>query len=198
MGVTIDVAATAAILGRIRAGDPAAREDLFKRFEAPLLRFLHGRLPPLARGMFDTHDAAQEVCMKVFRTLGSFEPRGVGAFWAYLRNAALNFVRDLTRTPGKWSPGESLGAESRVDYAALSNAPLSKVIQTEDLAAFERSIAVLDERARTALLMRFELDAEYADIAQECGFASPDAARMAVSRAIEKIAAEMARERPKT
>lgn len=191
---TLDVAATATILARIRSGDEVARDDLFRRFEAPLLRFLHGRLPPAARGVLDSHDAAQEICLKVFRSLDSFEHRGVGAFWAFLRSAALNYVRDLSRTPGKLSHASPLMDASAAPPVAAT-APLDRVIRGEDFDSFERSVAVLDERTRGALLMRFELDAEYSAIAEEFGYASSDAARMAVTRAIERVAAEMARER---
>lgn len=190
----IDVAATAMLLARIQGGDEHARDDLYLRFEGPLLRFLHGRLPSAARGVLDTHDAAQEICLKVFRSLGSFEHRGVGAFWAFLRSAALNYVRDLSRTPNKLSRGEPLMEASQAPPVAAS-APLDRVIRGEDFESFERSVAVLDDRTRGALLMRFELDAEYSVIAEEFGYASSDAARMAVTRAIDRVAAEMARER---
>jgi len=188
------VAATATLLARIQGGDASARDDLFRRFEAPLLRFLHGRLPWAARGVLDSHDAAQEICLKVFRSLDSFEHRGVGAFWAFLRSSALNYVRDLSRTPGKLSHADTLMDASNAPPATATS-PLDRVIRGEDYDSFERSLAVLDERTRGALLMRFELDAEYSMIAEEFEFASTDAARMAVTRAIDKVAAEMARER---
>lgn len=190
-----DLEATAAILSRIRGGDALAREDLFRRFEAPLLRFLHGRLPREAQGLIDTQDAAQDVCSRVFRSLERFDHRGVGAFWAYLRQAALNYLRDLPKTPGRLRRAQSMVDESYAHPAANTKGPEERAVAAEDIAAFERALAILDERTREALLLRFELDAEYAVIAAECEFSSPDAARMAVTRAIERVTAEIARER---
>lgn len=194
-GSDIDVAATADLLGRIRGGDAAARDELFLRFEKPLLRFLHGRLPPAAAGVLATEDAAQEICAKVFRSLDRFEHRGVGAFWAYLRGSAQNYLRDLSRTPGKMRQAETWVGDSRSQPAAASLGPMDKLVKSEDLAAFEKGLLTLDERTRNALLLRFELDVEYAEIASECGYASADAARMAVTRAITKVAEEMARDK---
>lgn len=186
-----DILATSDLLSRVRRGDEAARDDLFRRFRVPLERFLHGRLPSAARGVMDT----QDICVKVFRSLDRFEHRGIGSFWAYLRQAAMNTIRDLPKTPGKLSNADALPEASRYHPAQEGPSPDRSALQQEDLAQFERAIATLPERQRHAVLMRLELDLDYKWIAAECGFPSPDAARMSVSRGLELVAKEMSRGR---
>ncbi len=186
-----DILATSDLLARVRRGDDAARDDLFLRFRVPLERFLHGRLPSAARGVMDTQDVTQEVCVKVFRSLDRFEHRGIGSFWAYLRQAAMNTIRDLPKTPGKLSQAAALPEASRYHPAQRGPSPDRALLQQEDLLAFERALETLPERQRHAVLMRLELDLDYKWIASECGFPSPDAARMAVSRGLELVAKEM-------
>lgn len=186
-----DVLNTGDLLSRVRGGDEGARDELFRRYRLPLERFLHGRLPAAARGVLDTQDATQEVCIKVFRSLGRFDHRGIGSFWAYLRQAAMNWVRDLAKTPGKLRQASSLPEETRSQPAGSARSPLAEALTAENLAAFEAAVLTLDEKPRNALLMRIELDLDYRVIAEDCGYPSPDAARMAVTRALERVATEM-------
>ncbi|MFG0319797.1 MAG: RNA polymerase sigma factor, partial [Planctomycetota bacterium JB042] len=153
-----DVLNTADLLSRVRSGDEGARDELFRRYRVPLERFLHGRLPPAARGVLDTQDATQEVCIKVFRSLERFDHRGIGSFWAYLRQAAMNWVRDLAKTPGKLRRAGSLPEETHAQPAGPGRSPLAEVLTGEDLAAFEAAVGKLEEKPRLALLMRLELD----------------------------------------
>ena len=61
------------------------------------------------------------------------------------------------------------------------------MVRKEELARFDEALVDLDERPRNALLMRLELDLDYATIAGECGYPTPDAARMAVTRVLEQV-----------
>ena len=189
-----DIEATLALLSRARSGDDVARDDLFRRFQPALLRFLHGRLPTSARGVMDTHDVAQEACVRVFRSLDRFDHRGVGSFWGYLRRVAINVVRDLPKTPGKLSLARPLPDESWRQPQAAGHGPAQKALHNEQLEAFERALGTLSEERRQAVLMRVELDLDYRFIATECGMTSPDAARMAITRALQHIAVEMSRD----
>ena len=185
------IEATFDLLSRVRAGDDIAREDLFRRYQPALQRFLHGRLPSQARGVLDTQDVVQEACVRVFRSLDRFDHRGVGSFWAYLRQVAMNLVRDLPKTPGKLSLASPMPDESWAQPASDGPSPGTSALRREELEGFERALATLPEDKRNAVLMRVELDLDYRLIAEECGFPSPDAARMAISRSLEQIAREM-------
>lgn len=187
----IDPYSTLDLLDRIKGGDETARDDLFRRFSPALERLIHGRLPAAARGVLDTQDATQEICVKVFRSLERFEHRGVGSFWGYLRQVTLNYLRDLPRTPRKLKQDGSLPEETWKQPASADLPPEISMLRREELDAFEKALEVLGDKHRSALLMRLELDLDYKFIARECDFPSPDAARMAITRALQQVCTEM-------
>src|SRR5215210_832078 len=92
---------TLALIERVRAGDRDALDRLMARHVGPLRRWISGRLPRWARDLADTDDLVQDTLLRTFRKMEDFEPRGVGALQAYLRQAVLNGVRDELRRKGR-------------------------------------------------------------------------------------------------
>src|SRR5262245_29742384 len=78
---------TFTLLDRARNGDDHALEELFHRHLGPLQRWARGRLPNWARDLSDTDDLVQDTLLRTFKHLDGFDPRGVGALQAYLRQA---------------------------------------------------------------------------------------------------------------
>jgi RNA polymerase sigma factor (sigma-70 family) len=79
-----------ALLERVRRGDRAAFEQIYRRFERPVytlaVRMLAGAH---GDGRDEAADVLQETMLKVFRRIGEF--RGDGApFWGWLRQVAVN------------------------------------------------------------------------------------------------------------
>lgn len=189
------LARTGALVARAQGGDPAARNELAAHFRAPLQRFLHARLPQSARGLQETDDLVQEVLAKALAKLDRFEDRGLGSFWGFLRAIGLNEVRmaiRATQAAKRRAPSE-LG-ESHAHPADPTPGPLELNASRERFEAFERALARIPEGVRQAVELRLEMGLDFAAIAAECGLASPDAARMSVARAIERIAKEMSRD----
>jgi DNA-directed RNA polymerase specialized sigma24 family protein len=60
-----------------------------------------GQTPEWARDVTDTDDFVQETLLQTFKRIGQFESRGVGALHAYLRQAALNRIREELRRKGR-------------------------------------------------------------------------------------------------
>src|SRR5262245_5586451 len=89
--------ATNDLLKRTRAGDREAIEILFRRYRQVLQDFLHKRLPPASRSLLETEDLVQEVLTRAITALPSFEYRGIGSFWAYLRQIGLNHLSEMAR-----------------------------------------------------------------------------------------------------
>ena len=92
-----DPESTFRLLDRARSGDQEALERLFGRYLRPLQRWARGRLPGWARDLADTDDLVQDTLVQTFKKIDGFEPRGVGALQAYLRQAVLNRIRDELR-----------------------------------------------------------------------------------------------------
>ena len=185
---TMQVEATELLLQRIRAGDARARQALYDRCLPLLLRWAHGRLPHHARSASDTDDLVQTTLLRALRHLEDFQASGTGAFLAYLRQILLNEVRREIRSQRRHG-----GGHLQVDELELADAGQSVVelmVSQERLAAYERALARLDRRQQELVVLRIEFGLSYPEIAAEVG-GTPDAVRMAVTRALQRVAAEI-------
>jgi len=178
------------LVQRARRGDNAALERLFARYVAPLRRWATGRLPRWARGALDTDDLVQEALIATFRNLESFEPQGDGALHAYLRQALRRRVVDELRRARR----RPASAELSADPADPAASPLEEAIGAEALEQYERALEQVGAPDREIIVSRVELGLSYEEIARACGKPSAEAARMAVSRALVRLAKEMGRE----
>jgi RNA polymerase sigma-70 factor (ECF subfamily) len=186
-----ELEATIELVTRSRNGDPIALDALFRRYEARLRRWAHGRLPAAARGALDTQDLVQDTLIKVFQRLPPFEPRHAGAFRDYVWTTLWNRIRDLARASARRGPSDAL--ESDVPGTAPS--PLEEAIGSEALARYEAALERLEPEEREAVIARVELGLSHAEVAAALGKPSAAAAHMAVSRALVRLAEEMAHER---
>jgi len=179
---------TADLLDRARAGDRAALDELFVRHMPPLKRWASGRLPRWARDIADTTDIVQDTFMATLRHLDGFEHRGDGALQAYLRQAVINRIRSHLRKVA------SRGAPETLDtgVAGEGTSPLDAAMATETIERYEAAMARLTPVEREAVISRLEFGLSYAEIAEAMGKPSANAARMAVVRALARLADEMA------
>ena len=182
-----DVDATADLLGRAQAGDEEALDHLFARHIPLLKRWAAGRLPRWARQLADTSDLVQETVIATMRNIPSFQARGDGDLQAYLRQALINRVRNEMRRA--LAKPAAAAIDSQLPYEGTS--PLEAAIGSQTLERYEAALARLSEEEREAVVMRVEFGLSYADIAEALGKGSADAARMAVVRALQKLAREM-------
>jgi RNA polymerase sigma-70 factor (ECF subfamily) len=182
------VATTADLLQRARLGDDEARNELFARYLPSLRRWARGRLPRWTRDLRDTEDVVQETLLHTLKHIDAFQPRHEGALQAYLRQALVNRVRDEVRRVGRHGVGEEIVDDAHADEGA---SPLEQAIGQEALARYESALARLRPEEREVIIARVELGQSYQQIAAGHGKASADAARMAVSRALVRLAEEM-------
>jgi RNA polymerase sigma-70 factor (ECF subfamily) len=186
-----DPESTVRLLDRARLGDLAALEQLFSRYLRPLQRWARGRLPAYARDLADTDDLVQDTLIQTFKRIDSFEPRGVGALQAYLRQAVLNRIRDELRRKRR-RPGIGELDELEADRAA---SPVEQAIGREAVDRYERALTRLRPEEREAIIARVEMGYSYEELAEALGKPSPDAARKAAERALVRLAEEMERGR---
>jgi RNA polymerase sigma-70 factor (ECF subfamily) len=164
---------------------------LFGRYLPRITRWARGRLPRYARNMLDTDDLVQDTVFQTLKRLQQFEVRHEGALQGYLRTAVVNRIRDEVRKATRHPGAQSLHEEGHVDGAA---SPLEEAIGGQAVARYERAMEKLSEDERQAIVLRVELQLPYAQIATEMRKPSPDAARMAVARALVRLAEEMGHE----
>lgn len=179
-----DPESTVRLLERARAGDRQALDQVFARCVPRLRRWAAGRLPRWARDFADTQDLVQEAVLQTFRRIEEFEPRGEGALQAYLRQAVMNRIRNEIRRATRHPAPASL--DSNAANAGLS--PLEELIGKQEIAAYDEAMGALEPHEREAIVGRVELGLSYAELATTMGRPSADAARMAVARALLKLA----------
>lgn len=182
--------ATLDLLDRVKGGDRLALDELLDRCMPALRRWAHGRLPTSARAMEDTGDLVQNTVIAVLRRLSSFEARHQGALQAYLRQAVMNRIRDLVRQRDR----RPVQTELPPDLVDDRTSPLELAVGAENVARYEAALARLRAADREAIVNRLELQLSYDELAVALDKPTAQAARVAVMRAMKRLAEEMRRD----
>ena len=160
-----DPESTFRLLDRARSGDQQALERLFGRYLRPLQRWARGRLPGWARDLADTDDLVQDTLVQTFKRIDGFEPRGVGALQAYLRQAVLNRIRDELRRKGRRPEMSDLdGLEIDARSVATRGGD-----RQESGGPLRTSAERLRPEEREAIIARVEMGYSYEELAEALG-----------------------------
>ena len=165
------------------SADRHAIGELVARHLPALRRWAHGRLPRWARSAADTTDLIHDTLVKTLRRLGSFEPRGRDALSAYLREAVRNRIRDEHRRVarrGVSQPLQPLLTDPRPS-------PLDRTMSRDLEARYRTALAQLTPGERDLVVGHIELAYNHAQLGHMTG-RTPHAARMALRRAIARLA----------
>jgi RNA polymerase sigma factor (sigma-70 family) len=181
------VESTTDVFVRAREGDPGAWDHLLARYGAVLRRYAHGRLPARARAMTDTVDVVQDVVISARGRFGRFQFRHQDALLAYLRQAVRNRIVDEIRR----SQRRPAGAELDDTHFDKAPSPLECAIGAENHQRYRAALAKLTTRDRLALLLRLEHHMTYEQLATRLGMPTPSAARLALIRALHRLARHM-------
>jgi RNA polymerase sigma-70 factor (ECF subfamily) len=175
------------LLVRVRGGDRPALDALFARLVPSLHRWARGRLPRWARRGADTSDLVQDALVSTFLRVDRFESRRKHALRAYLRQAIRNRIRDAIRRTGShpWVSIEDVDLKSQ-------DTPLGEAIGRESAHRYRDALQRLATEERDLIVGRLELGYTYEQLAFIAGRRTPDAARMAVKRALLRLAEEIA------
>jgi RNA polymerase sigma factor (sigma-70 family) len=188
MSPVMDPESSFELLERARSGDTEALDRLLARYLPVLQRWASGRLPRWARDISDTHDLVQDTIVSALRHVCDFKPQHDGALHAYLRRAVMNRIRDELRHRSRRPAPEQIPESAATTMAS----PLEEAIGLEALNRYEAALAMLNEEDQAAVVMKVELGASYEQTATALGKPSIDAARMAVQRALARLATRMA------
>lgn len=177
------------LLLRAREGDDAALDALFARYVPFLRRWARGRLPSWARGVTETADVVQDVMAHVFRRVNTVELQRKGALQAYLHRAVQNRIRDEYRRAARRPASATL--EDSVPDSAPS--PFEQVADLEKRRRFLEALEQLRDTDRELIVAVLDLGYSYEQAALATGKPNAEAARVAVRRALTRLAAQMAR-----
>jgi RNA polymerase sigma-70 factor (ECF subfamily) len=184
---SFDPAATVDLVARARAGDESAWEVLMRRYRGPLQRFARSRLSRQPHRLADTDDVVQDVTLGAFRRLDRIELRFPGALLAYLRRSVTNRVADEHRRAVRQGPTATLD-ENLPDG---QQSPLDVSIDRDKVRVYRAALLSLAPDDRLAIVMRLERSESYDVIAARLGKPTANAARVAVARAMFRLAKRM-------
>lgn len=187
----------AALLAAAAAGDPAARNELVARYQAPVAALVHrqlqARLRPQQHALlrqWSTGDFVQEVFLEVLRGLDRWQGDDETAFRAMLATLVEHRVVDqIRRSQAARRDVRRRGDQgpATAGVAAAARGPGTLAATQEQLAIYRAVLEGFPLRERTLLALRLEDGVEFAELAARLGYPSPDAARKAFHQLEAKL-----------
>ena len=141
------------------------------------------------RGAHETHDLVQDTLLQVLNNLHKFNPRHEGAFQGFVRTILANRIRDLARKWGRRGVADPIEGDELPGHGV---SPLDEAIGTEIRARYEAALSRLRPEDRELIIARIELGLPYKEMVEMFDKPSVSAVTMAVSRAVVRLAQEMA------
>jgi RNA polymerase sigma factor (sigma-70 family) len=183
------------LLTRIKSGDAAALDRLAARYFPRLRRWASRQVPSWARDFNDTEDLVQDTLVNAFRNLPNVQMAHRFSFRSYMRRAIQNRVHDELRRAMRRPDSDELSPSASDDTPSA----LTQYIAKEDLWRCKAALARLRASDRELILLRLSDDTlTLRAIAERTGKSSEDAARIALGRALARLAREMHRLTPLT
>lgn len=181
-------AEAAALVRRMKGGDPDAFDDLYRLYLAPL----YGYMVVALRDHHEAEDAAHEVLMKMLVALPRYELRGI-PFRAWLFRIARNHLLDRMAELGKADSEGPDELQRRLDdeSAGAEAGPWMRGLSDDE---FLRLIQWLPLGQRQVLVLRFVFDMNFAEIGLALGV-SECGARNLQRRAFQKLRPRLAPQR---
>lgn len=165
------------LLRRVRLGDAAAFEVLFRTYFRVLFRLIYDFVASRAI----TEEILQDLFASLWERRSTLEVRGQLKSYLYraARNRALSYVRH-ERVAERWLAASLRESPSPSAPPAADRA----LVDEEFAAALARAIDQLSPRAREAYVLRWQHHLSYAEIAQSMGI-SVKAVEQRVSHALK-------------
>lgn len=151
-----------------------------------LRRWARGRLPRWVRAAADTSDVLQDAIAGTLGRLDLFQSRSRLALAAYLRTAVRNRIADEHRRAVRWVCCDA--ADTLPD---VQPTPYDHAVAAETRRRYLAALQKLGRRDRDLVVAHLELEYTHAQLACMIG-RSPNAARMALTRAMARLAERMA------
>ena len=106
---------------------------------------------------------------------------------AYLRQSVINRIIDEVRRVAR----QPVAVELEEDPRSHDRSPLEVAIEAETYERYRAALARLKSRHREIVVARVEMQWSLAQIRERFEFSSIDAARMAVTRALQRLMADI-------
>jgi len=174
------------LLACVRLGDTGALSLLVSRYLPRLRQWAHGRLPRWARSGVDTSDLIQDAVLRTIPKIGTFDPRSKRALGVYLQRAVQNRIHDEHRRVARRAVPTTL-SDAIIDSHP---SPLDSAMSREQENRYRSALASMSPGDRALIVAHLELDYTHEQLGCMTG-RSPNAARMALQRAIRRLVERM-------
>jgi len=151
------------LVRHILAGSQEAFRELVARFERPVF----GLIVRMVGDPDTAEDLAQEVFIKAYRALGSYDPSRKFASWLFkiAHNATIDHLRRAAPETVPLSTDEEGGDLLATLADAAAESPASAAERHDLARALERAIAALRADYREAVVLRYVEGLSYEEIA---------------------------------
>ncbi len=172
------------------AGSADAYRELVRRFQRPILSLIQRMI----KDPLEAEDLAQEVFVKAFHNLASFEPGRKLSSWLFkiAHNATIDRMR---RQRLETVPLEASSADGEETWEVLpapeEQSPDRRAQRSEVAAAIATALGRLKPQYREVLLLRFQQGLAYREIAEILGLRM-GTVKIHLHRARKLLAAELA------
>lgn len=140
---------------RVASGDFSAMRELVERWQKPLINFFFRSV----NSVHTAEDLAQATFVKIFRNAGTYEPKARFSSWLFLVARSLlisNFRKESARPATATDPAELPAVAEPVNTLSVSDLE----------GAFSESVKKLPEKQRTAILLLYQQELSYEEIAE--------------------------------
>jgi RNA polymerase sigma-70 factor (ECF subfamily) len=172
--------ADAALIARAKAGEAAAFGLLYRRHMTPIYRYLRTRVGSDR----DAEDLTEQVFLKAFESLETYEERGA-PFAAFLYRVAYNTVVDHYRTKKSELSLEEIG-ELQSDAVEIEK----RLVDKERVKNIVTAMYALPEHYQEVIRLRIILDLTTQEVA-EWMERKPNAVRVLLHRALKALQREL-------
>lgn len=196
------------LIQRAQGGDRGAYEQLFERYYPRVQRLVRRQLGSRMRADLDSGDVVNEAMVQAIRAFEGLEAPSRPALVSWFAAIVRNRIRDLhkRRTAVKRDHAQDAIVDhisaavsaGRLRFEAVDEAPLpeDRIALEEDLGRLRGAVAGLSDLEQDLISLRSDQQLEWREIASRLGLGSPDAARMAFSRAKVALARALREGRP--
>lgn len=182
------------LIKKSKKGDAQAFEELILSYQKKVLNLAYRMLGSVA----DAEDAAQEIFIKVFRSLYSFNEKSAFSTWLYkvATNVCLDILRKRKRQNGgamiSISRYNSQDDEYELPIEDNAPSPYEEAQKKEAMRALNCALDLLSEEQRAVIVMRDINGLSYEEIADvmECSLGTIKSrinrSRLALRKLLEK------------
>ena len=160
------------LVAEVLRGSAEACHELVKRFKKPVLSLIVRMVQDYATA----EDLAQDAFLKAINKLDTYDPTRKFASWLFkiAHNTAIDHLRRHRpdTTPLEWTSGED-GEERSYEVLAApaDQAPDERTLRAEWIQGIEDALGTLRPEYREILILRFQEDLAYDEIAEVMGLA---------------------------